>query len=212
MKCIFSYTALAFIVAAGCGGPANKYDAVVTGTVTVDGELAKSGIVTFHPMADGKAAIGRIHPDGSYSLRTGQGDLREVDGGTVVPGEYIVTVSITGPRVENAEVSSGAPPISGPSLVAAKYASKETSDLKRTVMAGSQVIILDLERADTVPTAEVPPESAAAEREAATDASGADGNSATDEPAQPPSAETAPEAAPATNESGAKPSAEDSTP
>ncbi len=81
-------------------------------------------------------AIGRIYPDGSYSLRTGQGDLREEDGGTVVPGEYIVTVSITGPPVESGR-HPGAPR-SGPSLMAAKYATKETSDLKRTVKAGSK--------------------------------------------------------------------------
>ena len=46
----------------GCGGPANKYDAVVTGTVTIDGELANSGIVTFHPVDDGK---GRDRPHSS---------------------------------------------------------------------------------------------------------------------------------------------------
>lgn len=135
----------------GCGGPANEYDAVVTGTVTIDGELANSGLVTFHPVDDGKVTIGRIHPNGSFSLRTGQGDLREVDGGTVVPGEYIVTVSITGPGAPAPGAVEGAPPTPGPSLVAAKYASKETSDLKHKVKPGSQVIVLELERAEVVP-------------------------------------------------------------
>ena len=43
-------------LAIGCGGPANEYDAVVTGTVTIDGELANSGLVTFHPVDDGKVS------------------------------------------------------------------------------------------------------------------------------------------------------------
>jgi hypothetical protein len=156
-----TYLALVLLVAAGCGGAANKYDAVVTGTVTVDGELAKSGIVTFHPVDEGNVAIGRIHPDGSYSLRTGQGDLQQVDGGTVEPGEYIVTVSVTAPPTAGARVGEGGPPIPGPSLVAAKYSSKDSSDLRRTVKAGPQVMILELEAAEIVPPADEADASAA---------------------------------------------------
>lgn len=151
-KCICS--AVVLLLAAGCGGAANKYDAVVTGTVTVDGELAKSGTVTFHPVDEGKVAIGRIHSDGSYSLRTGQGDLQQVDGGTVEPGDYIVTVSVTAPPTEGAQVAEGGPPIPGPSLIAAKYSSKQTSDVKRTVKAGPQVMILELEAAEIAPPAD----------------------------------------------------------
>lgn len=157
------------VLAVGCGGPANEYDAVVTGTVTIDGELANSGMVTFHPVDDGKVTIGRIHPNGSFSLRTGQGDLREVDGGTVVPGEYIVTVSITGPGAPAPGAVEGAPPMPGPSLVAAKYASKDTSDLKHTVKPGSQVIVLELERAEVVPAEEIAEEATDAEGEVADD-------------------------------------------
>jgi hypothetical protein len=158
----------------GCGGPANEYDAVVTGTVTIDGELANSGLVTFHPVDDGKVTIGRIHPNGSFSLRTGQGDLREVDGGTVVPGEYIVTVSITGPGAPPPGAVEGAPPTPGPSLVAAKYASKETSDLKHTIKPGSQVIVLELERAEVFPAEETTEEEADAAGEAADESAASD--------------------------------------
>jgi hypothetical protein len=210
MKRISICAALAVLIAAGCGGPANKYDAVVTGTVTVDGELAESGTVVFHSIArDGKAAVGRIYPDGSYSLRTGQGNLREEDGGTVVPGEYIVTVSITGSPVESEQVIPGAPPIPGPSLVAAKYATQDTSDLKRTVKAGEQIINLELERAESPP-----PEDAADESEAETGAATESDavEPATEEPSQASHAETAPEAAPATGQSAAEKSAEDPTP
>ena len=142
------------ITAQGCGGPAYEYDSVVTGTVTVDGDLAKSGTVAFHPVKEGRPAIGRIHPDGSYSLRTGQGDLTQVDGGTVMSGEYLVTVNITAPPAEGAVVAEGGPPIPGPSLIAAKYAQKSTTDLRFTVKPGPQVIVLNLERAEPEPPAE----------------------------------------------------------
>jgi hypothetical protein len=148
-------TGLCLAVAAGCGGPANEYDAIVTGTVTIDGELADSGVVSFHPTGDGKIAIGHIHPDGSYSLRTGQGDMTKIDGGTVKSGEYIATVAINAPAREGEVVGEGGPPIAGPSLVAAKYASIATSDLKQTVKPGKQIIILELERAEPT-TAEDP--------------------------------------------------------
>jgi hypothetical protein len=143
------------LLLAGCGGPANKYDATVTGTVTIDGELASSGTVTFQPLSkEGKIAIGRINTDGSYSLRTGQGDLQQVDGGTVAPGEYVVTLSITAPPVNDGKANPGSPPIPGPSLVASKYKTKETSDLRRTVKPGPQVMVLELERAEEEPAEE----------------------------------------------------------
>ena len=137
-------TVLTLSAVCGCGGPAYEYDSTVTGTVTIDGDLAKSGTVTFHPAEKGQPAIGRIHSDGSYSLRTGQGDMREVDGGTVIPGEYAVTVAITGPSAPM--TAEGGPPIPGPSLIASKYSRKETTDLHHTVKPGKQVIVLSLEK------------------------------------------------------------------
>lgn len=138
------------LIAGGCNGPAHEYDSVVTGTVTVDGELAESGTVTFHPVKEGRPAIGRIYPDGSYSLRTGQGDLRESDGGTVMPGEYVVTVSITGPPVTGEVIGQGGPPVPGPSLIARKYAERETTDLRRTVKPGANVFVLELDPPDSI--------------------------------------------------------------
>jgi hypothetical protein len=133
----------------GCSGPAHKYDAVVTGTVTIDGELAKSGTVTLHPTAkQGQIAIGRIYPDGSFSLRTGQGDLRESDGGTVPSGDYIVTVVVNGPS-EPDPSGPGAPPIVGPLMVAEKYISRDTSDLRCHVKPGANVAVFDVHGAST---------------------------------------------------------------
>jgi hypothetical protein len=156
MKHIFPYAAVAIFVAAGCGGPAYEYDSIVTGTVTIDGELAKSGTVTFHPVKEGLPSIGRIFPDGSFSLRTGQGDLKKTDGGTVVSGDYVVTVSVTGPPVEGSRVAEGGPPVPGPSLVAKKYARKDTSDLRRTVKPGPNVFVLELDVAEPEPLEETP--------------------------------------------------------
>jgi hypothetical protein len=150
MKQLAISMAVCLAIATGCSGY-KKHDAVVTGTVLVDGELANSGIVTFHPVDGGNVSVGRIHTDGSYSLRTGQGNLRKEDGGTVASGDYVVTVTISGPSVASAQVVEGGPPIPGPSLVAAKYASAETSDLKHTVKPGEQVIVLELERAEAAP-------------------------------------------------------------
>jgi hypothetical protein len=205
-----TYLAAALLVlAAGCGGPAHKYDAVVTGTVTIDGELATSGLVTFHPVDKGQAAIGRIHPDGSYSLRTGQGDLREVDGGTVQPGEYVVTASITAPPLEESVDRSG-PPIPGPSLIAAKYATKETSNIRHTVKPGSQVIVLELERAEVLPSADETGEKD--EGSPADDKAGAADDIAQDSTTETISPSTVPASAPANSSNGTDPAEEDSRP
>ena len=143
-------------VLGGCNGPAYEYDSVVTGTVTVDGELAKSGTLIFHPVDGGPTAIGRIYPDGSYSLRTGQGDMKQSDGGTVKSGDYVITAVITGPPEEQAVIGQGGPPVAGPMLIAEKYTSVESSDLKRTVKPGENIFVFDLEQAtppeETKPT------------------------------------------------------------
>ena len=136
-------------VLGGCYRPANEYDATVTGNVVVDGQLADRGTVTFHPVKGGPPAVGQILSDGSYSLRTGQGDLTKADGGTVPPGEYIVTVVVTGPPVEVPELP-GTPPKGGPRLMAAKYASTETSDLKLKVQPGENLFVLELEPVEPV--------------------------------------------------------------
>jgi hypothetical protein len=144
----------ALVLAPGCYRAAYVYDSVVTGTVTIDGELAKSGTVTFHPVEAGRPAIGRIYSDGSYSLRTGQGDLSKGDGGTIASGEYLVTASITGPAESGAVVSEGGPPKPGPSLIHKKYAQKDTTDLRCSVKPGPQVIVLDLKSGEPEAKAE----------------------------------------------------------
>jgi len=128
---------------------APTYNATVSGTVTIDGILAKSGTVTYHPLAGGQPAIGNIYSDGTYALRSGQGDLSDPDGGGIASGGYVVTVAINAPATENENAEIGGPPVPGPSLVAAKYRSKKTSDLKRIVKPGASVFVLNLESSAT---------------------------------------------------------------
>ena len=180
-------------IALGCSHTP-KYDSVVTGTVTVDGELAPGGIVTFHPADGGPVAIGNIHENGTYALRTGQGNLDDADGGTVRSGEYIVTVAVYLPTAadptnseESPEIrepdpeelygvkarrAAGGPPAAGPQIAAAKYRSKDTSDLKRSVQKGLNVFVLELERA--VPEEEVAEDDTGDEPPTAEPAAGTD--------------------------------------
>jgi hypothetical protein len=137
----------------GCGGAANKYDATATGNVLIDGQLADRGTVTFHPEGGGAPAVGRIRKDGSFSLRIGQGDLSEADGGTLPSGEYLITVVVTGPPVPVPDIPDS-PPHGGPRLMAEKYASTSTTDLHRKVEPGPNLFQFDLERAAPVEAVE----------------------------------------------------------
>jgi hypothetical protein len=122
-------------------------DTAVQGTVTVEGELAKSGIVVFHPVEGGAPAYGAIFENGTYSLRVGQGEIETVDGSEVAAGEYVVTVVVNAPPAKKEDRASG-PPTPGPRLTAAKYADKETSGLRVIVKRGANVIPLEVEGAD----------------------------------------------------------------
>ena len=144
--CVLAAIGAAVFIRGG-GGSGHEYDSVVTGTVTVDGSPAKSGTVVLHPEKTGQPAIGRIHSDGSYSLRTGQGNLTKEDGGTVASGDYVVTASVTGASSAGDFVGEGGPPKPGRSLIDSKYATKDSSDFRFAVKPGRQVIDLRLKSA-----------------------------------------------------------------
>ena len=115
--------ALAFSLLAGCGG---KGLVSVTGTVTLDGKALDRGSVTFHPVKSGPLGVGKIQPDGRYSIETGNQR-------GIAPGEYAVTV------VATADPPKG-PPTKGPEvpptpLTPAKYGRPETSGLRYAVPA-----------------------------------------------------------------------------
>jgi hypothetical protein len=117
--------------------------------VLIDGQLANRGTVTFHPVGGGAPAAGRIRSDGSFSLRIGQGDLSEADGGTLPSGEYLITIVVTGEPVPVPD-QPDSPPRGGPRLMAEKYASTSATDLRRKVEPGPNLFQFDLERAAPV--------------------------------------------------------------
>jgi hypothetical protein len=141
----------------GCGGDSDS--AIVQGTVTINGQLAPRGTVTFHPVAGGPVAVGAIHNNGTFALRIGQGNVRDPDQSKIPPGKYVATVVVNAPADRTTSVQeSGGPPIGGPRLTAAKYASTDTSDLTFEVSPGRNVISLDLEGAEHDPVEESTPE------------------------------------------------------
>jgi hypothetical protein len=110
---------VATVASSGCG-PANWGTA--TGTVTVDDQPLKSGVVTFQPVAGGAAAYGQV-TDGKFTLYTGQ------DAG-LKAGQYQVTVAAQSVPEPGSKDRAKL-------LTPEKYASPATSGLKEEVRAGS---------------------------------------------------------------------------
>lgn len=156
-----------------------EYDSTVQGAVTIDGELANRGTVIFHPVGKGAPAYGDIRQDGTYSLRVGQGDLSDADGGQLASGDYVVTVMVTSAPPGDASDL----PMPGPRVTAAKYREKSTTDLKVSVMPGPNVVPLDLEGA----AADPPPAEEETSEPASDDATSED---STDEDAKSDEAST----------------------
>jgi len=148
------FTSCAILVATGCGDAGPTQDAIVQGTVTIEGQLAKRGAVTFHPVAGGPIATGPIHTDGSFSLRIGQGNLREPDQSKIPSGKYVATVVVNAPADRTTSIAEGGPPPPGTRLSAAKYARQETSGLELEVEPGRNVFNLDLESSSNDPPIE----------------------------------------------------------
>jgi hypothetical protein len=120
------------LFATGCRG-----GGTVSGTVTLDGAPLKAGTVTFHPVGDGPAAIGSIKPDGSYELAVGAER-------SIPPGEYVVTVEGNESASSEAPADPRTPPRPPKRITPDKYASKDRSDLRVTLKAGSNKIPLEL--------------------------------------------------------------------
>jgi hypothetical protein len=148
-----------FLVLAGCGGGDAIGDAdrkptqTVTGTVKFAGSAVADAAVTFSPVGKTPVAMGRTDAAGKYSLTTYQ------TGDGAVAGEYVVLVtkssapaaSSGGALSHDSLLASGAPTHGGgraapklETLLPEKYASVESSDLKKTVEEGKENVI-DLE-------------------------------------------------------------------
>ncbi|MEN0109396.1 MAG: hypothetical protein AAF805_01620 [Planctomycetota bacterium] len=136
------------LVLAGCG---SAPEAVVTGTVLVDGELAERGQVAFYPESEGPPALATIREDGSFAIAVGRGDKINPDKSKIVAGDYIVTVTVNGANVPDEE---GGPPAIGPRISDEKYASRVSSPLRQSIVDGPNLLVFDLDRAAPAAAAE----------------------------------------------------------
>ena len=125
----------------GCGP---SYNANVTGTVTLEGELVDRGTVAFHPAGGGPIALGIIQENGSYTVRVGAGDNPSTGAGSIPAGDYVVTVVVAQPP--EAPDQPG-PPKAVLRLSAKEFASVATSPLRVTVKPGENTVPLDVEAA-----------------------------------------------------------------
>jgi len=121
----------------GCG---DGYNAVVSGTVEMDGAPLEAADIKFTPDGTkgtkGPAAIGMVE-NGKYKLFTGAKD-------TVPVGHYIVTISCPF-RLDAGSSESGSPVAkSGKCNIPKKYGDTLQSGLAVEVKAGSQEIPLTI--------------------------------------------------------------------
>jgi len=142
---------LVVLATQSCADNSQVGNAIVQGTVTINGELAPRGQVTFYPEKKGPVATGLIHSDGSFSLRIGQGNPTEPDESKIFSGNYTATVVVSAPADKSSSIAEGGPPIAGPRLSAMKYSMPETSDLKFSVKAGRNVFPIEIEGSENDP-------------------------------------------------------------
>lgn len=132
-------TLLLLAVMVGCGG---RYDASVTGIVTLDDEIVPAGAISFIPVEKGPPAYARTDESGEYEVFTGnEAGLK--------PGQYGVTIVARHPPKENRSALGGPPP-PGERITPQWYGSSRLSPLIYTVESGSNEINLEL-------TSEPPP-------------------------------------------------------
>ena len=117
-----SFCCLSILIVTGCSSKL----ATVTGQVTLDDQPLTTGNVSFNPVGDGPVGVGTIQPNGSYSVSTGTAN-------GLPPGDYIVTVVATKPVAPSPANPEPVPQLITPQ----KYGTRETTDLKCSVKAGS---------------------------------------------------------------------------
>lgn len=120
-----AFAAFAFAVI-GCSSGPRLHS--VSGVVTLDGKPLPGASVTFYPEGPGQAAACTSDAQGRYRPETGNNQ-------GVYNGKYTVTVTkLDIPNTGGKEL--GLAPESRKNLVPAKFASKDSSDLKFEVPAG----------------------------------------------------------------------------
>lgn len=113
-------------VVAGCG---SGTWGTATGTVTLDGEPLKDGVITFHPAGKQASGAGQV-TDGNFTISTGQKEGLSV-------GKYKVTVSAS--TIPKEGTSERAKLLTPP-----KYARTETTDLEADVKSGSNKFTFEM--------------------------------------------------------------------
>jgi hypothetical protein len=138
MRRPFGYPALLHVpllaALAGCGGGDSNL-AHVEGVVRVNGQPLAAGRVVFQPMQAGLNALGRINPDGTFTLTT-----KETNGALI--GEHKVAIIAAQAPAERPDPSAGLPPLKW--LAPERYAAVGTSGLTCEVKAGDNYPEFDL--------------------------------------------------------------------
>ncbi|WP_339733340.1 hypothetical protein [uncultured Gimesia sp.] len=121
---VFIVNSIALFSLVGCGGPAGDPDLIpVQGTVTLDGQPLKTGIIGFAPESGQAASTGKIE-DGDFKLNFSQ----SADGAK--PGLYKVSIqSWTTPP----SMDANGKPVKGVLAIPEKYMSQTTSGLTANV-------------------------------------------------------------------------------
>lgn len=112
----------------GCGP---RFESSISGKVTLSGQPLGKGNVSFHPIAGGPVAYGTIQSDGTYVVKTGAGT-------GLPPGEYKVTVGATDPPPPGPDEAPGV------LITPPEYNNVKTTPLTKTIVAGANVINIDL--------------------------------------------------------------------
>jgi hypothetical protein len=152
------------VLLAGCSGSGRPALAPVRGTVTYKGKPVAGATVVFLCEGAPRLAVGTTDEGGEYHLTT-----YEPDDGAMI-GQHVVTVKKRNTGTETADTADGATggALQGealskaiaksmressqqakkaekaPSLIPAKYAYLKTSDLRKDVVDGENVINIDL--------------------------------------------------------------------
>jgi hypothetical protein len=126
--------AVAALAVVGCSSGQPTL-AVVRGTITYKGKPVPNGTITFVP-ANGPAATGKIHRDGTYTLTT-----YKAGDGAVLGTHKVVVAAMEDMTGRLPEDRNPLPP----SLVPNKYSSIGTTDLTAEVKEGGNNINFPLE-------------------------------------------------------------------
>ena len=125
----FALLAALTLLLMGCG----KYDAKVSGTVKYDGGLLDRGTVLFYPTSGGASAYGRIQPDGSFEIKTG-------DDQGLSAGDYRVAVT----SVERIPAETKGDTPRAKTLIPLDFKDAQKSGLSFTVAKGGNKFDIEL--------------------------------------------------------------------